>query len=468
MGNQTYRTRLALRPWVAGVLVALIGASAHAQSDLAAGAAAARDTAMAGSGAYAIVESLTTEVGPRMPGTPQMVRARDWAAAKLTALGFSNVHAEPFDMPVWERGEASASVVAPVPQALALAALGGSVATPRGGIEAEVVLFKAYADLLAASPGSLEGRVAVVTQVMVRAQDGSGYGALTAMRRRGPSEAARRGAVAYLIRSLSTDDTRLPHVGQMDYAQDAPRIPAAALSTPDAELIERLAARGPVRIRLAMSPRTIAKGQSWNIVGEMPGREPQGQVVLLGAHLDSWDLGTGAIDDGAGVAIVTAAARIAAAQRPRRTLRVVLFGAEEANYSGAAYAKAHGGEAGSIAIAAEADFGADRAWSFAVPQGYATHPAMRTLATILAPIGVNLSAEPARNGGSDIQPLYAMGVPVFGIRQDGLRYFDLHHSADDTLDKIDPKTLDLATAAYAAAAYVAAEADVDFRAAPKP
>ncbi len=467
MGNQTHRARLG-RAGIAGIAVALVATAAHAQAGLAAGAAAARDQAMAGSGAYAIVESLTTEVGPRLAATPQMARARDWAIAKLTALGFSSVHAEAFAMPVWERGEASASVTAPVPQDLALTALGGSVATPKGGIEAEVVLFRAYADLLAAPPGALAGKIAVVTQVMARNQDGSGYGALTMMRRKGPSEAARRGAVAYLHRSLSTDDTRLPHTGQLDYAEGAPRIPAAALSTPDAELLQRLAARGPVRIRLAMTPRTLAAGQSWTVVGDIPGRTAPGEVVLLGAHLDSWDLGTGAIDDGAGVAIVTAAARIAGAQHPRRTLRVVLFGAEEPDQSGRAYAAAHKGEVAAIAIAAEADFGADRAWSLAVPQGFAAHPAVRILATTLAPIGVNLSPEPARFGGSDIAPLYQLGAPVFGIRQNGLRYFDLHHSADDTLDKIDPAALDQATAAYAAAAYVAAEAEVDFRTPAKP
>ena len=267
---------------------------------------------------------------------------------------------EPFTFPAWIRGAESAEIVAPVPQHLAITALGGSVATDASGIEAEIALFRTYAELLAAPPGSLAGKIAVVTQRMVRAQDGSGYGAANPIRRSGPSEAAKRGAVAYLLRSLGTDSHRLPHTGALNYDNGAPRIPAAALANPDADQLERLAALGPVRVRLVLTPTVHENAPSWNVVGEVKGAERPEEIVLIGGHLDSWDLGTGATDDGAGIAIAFGAARLIAGlpQRPSRTIRVVLFGAEEMDFSGAAYAKAHEERSGKIVVAGEADFGA--------------------------------------------------------------------------------------------------------------
>lgn len=190
--------------------------------------------------AFDFVASLTTEIGQRLAGTEAHKRAVAWAETRLKAAGFENVHSEPFTLRAWIRGAESADIVGPVPQHLAITALGGSVATDANGIEAEVALFRTYDELLAAAPGSLNGKIAVVTQRMVRAQDGSGYGAASRIRRSGPSEAAKRGAVAYLLRSLSTDNRRLPHTGALDYQEDAPKIPAAALSVPDAEQLERL------------------------------------------------------------------------------------------------------------------------------------------------------------------------------------------------------------------------------------
>jgi hypothetical protein len=476
MGNQAYRPvltlvrrrRVGLAAFAVALAIAGVACAEPAGPDVVADIAAVRDEALAGSGAYAIVDSLTTEVGQRLAATPAMARARDWAVARLTALGFSNVHVEAFTMPRWERGDASASVVGAHSQALALTALGGSAATPKGGIEAPIALFKSYDEMLAAPPGAFTGKIVVVTQKMVRTQDGSGYGALTRMRRKGPSEAARRGAVAYLHRSLSTSDARLPHAGQTDYAADAPRIPAAALSVPDAVLLEHLVQRGPVILKLDLTPRLTPGATSWTVVGEMPGRDPAAGVVLLGAHLDSWDLGTGAIDDGAGVAIMTSAARIAGARHPRRTLRVVLFGGEEANFAGPAYAKAHAAEIGDIAIVAEADFGGDRAYSFALPARAAAQPQFKALISALGPIGVNFNPQPALHGGDDVEPLIARGAPAFAVRQDGMRYFDIHHSADDTLDKLEPAAMDQAVAAFAATAYAAAQSAADLKAPIKP
>ena len=415
--------------------------------------------------AFDFVESLTTEIGQRLAGTEAHKRAVAWAEARLKAAGFENVHSEPFTFPAWIRGAESAEIVGRVPQHLAVTALGGSVATDADGIEAEISLFRTYDDLLAAAPGSLNGKIAVVTQRMVRAQDGSGYGAANPIRRRGPSEAAKRGAVGYLLRSLGTDNHRLPHAGALNYEDGAPRIPAAALAIPDAEQLERLAALGPVRIRLLLTPTVRDNAPSWNVVGEIKGSERPDEIVLIGGHLDSWDLGTGATDDGAGMAIVFGAARLIAAlpQRPNRTIRVVLFGAEEMNFSGAAYAQAHEGEAGKIVVAGEADFGARNVYSVQLPAGAAGSDFGHTLDRIIAPLGANLDHRPALGGGDDIRELQKAGVPVASLRQDGLDYFDTHHTADDTLDKIDPKQLNQAVAIWSAFIYLAAVSDVDFR-----
>ena len=222
--------------------------------------------------AFDFVESLTTEIGQRLAGTEAHKRAVAWAEAKLKAAGFENVHSEPFNLRAWIRGTEIADIVGSVPQHLAVTTLGGSVATDANGIEAEIALFRTYDELLAAAPGSLNGKIAVVTQRMMRLQDGSGYGAASRIRRAGPSEAAKRGAVAYLLRSLSTDNRRLPHTGALDYQEGAPQIPAAALSVPDAEQLERLAAHGPVRIRLLLTPTFQENAPSWNVVGEIRAR----------------------------------------------------------------------------------------------------------------------------------------------------------------------------------------------------
>jgi Peptidase family M28 len=415
--------------------------------------------------AFDFVKSLTTEIGQRLAGTEAHTRAVAWAEAKLKEAGFENVHSEPFTFPAWIRGSESAQTVGAVPQHLTITALGGSVATDANGIEAEVALFRTYAELLAAPPGSLVGKIAVVTQHMVRAQDGSGYGAANPIRRSGPSEAARRGAVAYLLRSLGTDSHRLPHTGALNYDNGAPRIPAAALANPDADQLDRLAALGPVRVRLLLTPAVHENAPSWNVVGEVRGTEHPEEIVLIGGHLDSWDLGTGATDDGAGIAIVFGAARLIARlpQRPSRTIRVVLFGAEEMDFSGAAYAKAHEGETGKIVVAGEADFGARTVYSVQLPPGAAGSDIGRTLGRIIAPLGANIDRRPALGSGEDIRELQEAGVPVVSLRQDGLDYFDTHHTADDTLDKIDPKQLEQAVAVWSVFTYLAAASDADFR-----
>ena len=451
-----------MRKTVSAGLVALLAAGSAQAADLASTAALLRDQALKDSTAWEVTESLTTEIGARPQGSPAMDRARDWGVAKLTALGFTNVHVETFETGSWLRGAESAEVVAPYPQKLQILGLGRSTPTPPGGLEAEIVLFKNLDDMLALPPGALKGKIAVVTQTMRKTQDIAGYAAGVRARGAGP-EAAKRGAVAYLVRSISTDDTRLPHTGGGGAGAG---IPMAALSTPDAELLERMAARGkPVRIKLNMASTQRDKVAAYNVVGEIKGREKPDEVIVIGGHLDSWDPGTGAIDDAAGIAITTAAAKLIGdlPQKPRRTIRVVMWGAEEQGGASAAYAAAHKDEVGKIVVAGESDLGAGEIFNAKLPAGSREHPAMRAFASAVAPLKTIVSTVPATSGGSDISGLVDLGAPVVDLQQDATRYFDLHHSADDTLDKVDPKELAQNVAVWAAFVYTVADSDIDFR-----
>lgn len=446
---------------LAAATASLLATSVQA-ADLAATAAQLRDKALADTTAWDIAESLTTEVGARPQGSPAMDRARDWSVAKLKALGFENVHVETYETVSWLRGAESAEVTGPYPQKLAILGLGRSTPTPAGGLEAEIALFRTLDELMAQPEGALKGKIAVVTQAMRRTQDIGGYAAGVRPRSIGGVEAAKRGAVAYLVRSISTDDTRLPHTG----GAQASGIPMAALSPPDAELLERLVARGkPVRIKLSMDSTFREKAPAYNVVGEIRGDEASDEVVVIGGHLDSWDPGTGAVDDAAGIAITTAAAKLVAdlPGRPRRTIRVVMWGAEEQGGAGEAYAAAHRDELDKIILAGESDLGAGEVFSARLPAGALAHPAARAFAAAVAPLKIIVSPEPAVSGGSDIDPIRRLGVPVADLSQDAGRYFDLHHSADDTLDKIDPKELAQNVAAWAALVYTVADSDIDFR-----
>jgi hypothetical protein len=453
-----------MRTWMTiAALLAVALPSAAMADPLRVGAEAVRDRALHDATAYDYIESVSVEVGERLAGTEAAARARDWAVARLTSLGFQNVHVEPFPITAWIRGPEDAEIVAPHPQKLAILGLGGSVPTPPEGIEGEIALFHSYADLLAAPPGSLAGKIAVVTQPMPRSTQGTGYGALNPVRRQGPSEAARRGAVAYLLRSLATGVSREPHTGALNYEPDAPKIPAAALSTVDAELIDHLAARGqPIRIRLKLAS-TSQPATAWTVEGEIRGSAHPDQIVQVGGHLDSWDPGTGSIDDGAGMAIAVAAAKLAGTQNPpQRTIRVALFGAEEMDFARAAFAAAH--KADDIVVIGESDIGADRAWQVGLPAGSAKTPEMLDYAATIAPLGVVVSPEPSRGSGDDTADLVRAGVPAFAVSQDASRYFDWHHSSEDTLDKVDPAQLSQAVATWAAFVYIAANSDLDFKA----
>jgi hypothetical protein len=399
---------------------------------------------------YDIVEGLTTEVGQRLAGTEAEARARDWAVQRLKGLGFANVHVEPFDMPVWVRGVETAEVVGPSSQRLTLTALGNSGATPDSGITAQIVGFPSLAALEAASNNQVRGKIVFVWHHMTATQDGSSYGYFGQIRRAGPAVASKKGAAAILIRSIGTDHHRLPHTGVTGWLDGAQPIPAAALSVPDAEQLERLLAHDKsVTLHLTLTPRMTGTHQSGNVIAEVPGRDPSAGIVLVGGHLDSWDLGTGAIDDAAGIAITTAAAkRILEGPKPKRTIRLVWFGAEEpGGFGGSAYAKAHGQE--KHAMAAEADFGGDRVWRFRANVADPKSPLVADLTNKLAPLGIGPDSG-AAHGGTDVGPMVLLGTPVIDLEQDGTRYFDIHHTADDTLDKIDRVQLSQAVDAWSA------------------
>jgi carboxypeptidase Q len=413
--------------------------------------AALRDDALANDQyAWDIVEGLTTEVGQRLAATEAEARARDWAVKRLTTMGFANVHVEPFTMPVWTRGAETAEILSPFPQKLSIAALGYSGSTGPDGVTGQIVYFDSLDSLRLAPDADVRGKIVFIDHHMMPAQDGAGYGQFGAPRRQGPTIAYLKGAIGIVIRSIGTDHHRNPHTGVQYFTDGAKPIPAGALSVPDAEQLVRILKRGkPVVMRLTLVSQRKEGAQSGNVIAEVPGRDPKAPILLVGGHLDSWDLGTGAIDDGSGVAITAAAAKhIMDAGRPLRTIRVVWFGAEEpGGLGGEAYAAAHGKEA--HAIAGESDFGADRIWRFSSQLMKTDPAAYAQLAASLAPLGITKN-DKGEAGGTDVEPTIKAGAPWISLDQDGTRYFDWHHTPDDTLDKIDPAQLRQNVAAWTA------------------
>ena len=427
-----------------------------------------RDRAMQGTTALAIVTSLTTEVGPRLAGSESEARARDWALSMLKRKGFSQVRVEPFEMEAWERYDEGAEVISPFPQPLAATALGGSVPTPEEGLVGKVAVFATLEDLKRAPVGSLTGQIAYVGHAMQRTQDGSSYGYFNEARTAGPSIAAAKGAIGYLIRSVGTDSHRFPHTGSLRYRGDAPRIPALALSNPDADQIERIALGDrDIQLHMWVDSASLPASESGNVIAEITGWESPEEIVLIGAHLDSWDLGTGAIDDGAGVGITMAALELIAQSglRPRRTIRLVLWGAEEVGLLGArAYRQQHQAALDLHVIGSESDFGGGAVWRLTADSQTEEGDALFDLiARVLAPIGVAPGSNDQPGGGPDLLPLIADGVPTLRLHQDGRDYFDLHHTADDTVDKLDARALDQNVAAFAVFAWLVADSNVSFR-----
>jgi len=423
------------------------------------------------SGAMALVRSLSDEAGPRLAGSRGDALAVAWAERTMRAMGFADVRAEPVRVPRWERGEERGAITEPFERPVVLTALGGSVATPPEGVLAELVEVDSLEAIDALDPARVAGRIVFVYRVMRAAEDGAGYGETVPVRVRSAARAARKGAAAVVIRSVGTGPQRIAHTGAMRYEDGVARIPAAALSAPDADAIHRLLAGGAaVRMRIQLGCRALPDADSANVVGEVPATRGDEGVVLLGAHLDSWDLGSGAIDDGAGAAIVLSAARAVrerVAER-RRSVRVVLFANEENGLAGArAYAEAHRGELARHVAAADADAGDGRVVSLGWAGAPSARPRFERLLRAVAPWGVRPDDEPA-HGGADISPLVPHGVPRLSFGQDMTRYFDHHHTVSDTPAVVDPRALDQAVAVYTAALTELVTMDGDFGRAPVP
>ncbi len=460
-----------MRPF-APLLLLLLAGHAAAESETRipesalATAAQLREQALADATGWNVVESLTTEIGPRLPGSEADARAVEWAKAKFAELGFDKVWTEPVVFPKWERHGESAEVLGAHAQPLVVTALGGS---PGGTVEGEIVRFTDLAALEAAPEGSLAGKIAFVDVHMERTRDGSGYGKASPVRGRGPSLAARKGAIGYLMRSIGTSPYRVANTGITRFDPDVTPIPAAATSLPDADQLARLLQRGPVRVRLALDCGWNGEYTSQNVIGEITGREFPEQVIVLGSHLDSWDLGTGAIDNAAGVGVTAAAAHLIGKLplRPKRSLRVIAFANEEQGLIGARqYAERHAGDIVNHVIAAESDFGAGRVYGFNTSAPDHARAATRQIAEALAPLGIEYK-EATGGPGPDIIPMAQAGVAWAWLGQDGTDYFDLHHNANDTLGMIDRDDLAQNVAAYAVFAWLAAEAEGDFGSRPK-
>jgi carboxypeptidase Q len=448
------------------------GAATPAKADVAAYHDAALRIAAAnltGEGAYRRVAALADQFGPRMTGSPALERAIVWAHDTFVADGQENVALDPVRVPIWQRGKESAEIVTPAPRRLAVLGLGGTVATPPGGLTAEVAAVSSF-DELAKLGTSVRGKIVLFnhpypTDVPNAA---AGYGQSIPYRTEGATHAAAFGAVAALVRSLASASLGAPHTGQMRYGP-GPQIPTAALSVEDAALLARLAARGPVTVHLVLEDGARPDAPSFNVLAELRGREQPEEIVVIGAHIDSWDVGEGAQDDGAGCAIVMES--LATLRRlglvPRRTIRAVLYTSEEEGAQGGkTYAEAHAKELPQHVAAFETDVGAGTPLGFRIDAGPQAVAGARELVTLLAPLGA--MGIDTGFSGADINALRPAGVPLLGLFSDPTHYFDVHHSAADTLEKIDPAALGRNVAAMATMAYVVADRPTRWPVSPPP
>jgi carboxypeptidase Q len=418
--------------------------------------------ARADRGAYQKLAHLTDHIGNRLAGSASLDRAIAWAAQVMKDEGH-DVHTEKVMVPHWVRGNESAELTAPITRALHVIGLGGTVATPRAGITAPVVVVHDWAGL-EAQAAKVKGAIVLYDVAMPTwtEEKGAGYGETVEYRGKGASRAAKLGAVAVLVRSVTAHSLRTPHTGAMNYEDGVAKIPALAVTVEDALLIARLAGEGPVSVHVHTEGKLLPDAVSANVIGELRGRDKPDEVVVIGGHIDSWDVGQGAHDDGTGV--VTMMQALTTLRKlglvPRRTIRVVLFTNEENGLRGGrAYAKDHAAELPNTVLAIESDGGgfAPRGFSVGVKPELENRVKARVadLASLLASIGATRVV--AGHGGSDIGPMEPAGVPTLGLDVDGRSYFDIHHTEADTLDKVDPAQLADCVAAVAALAYVAAD-----------
>jgi carboxypeptidase Q len=418
--------------------------------------------------AYRQVAHLSNNIGPRLTGSAQAAKSVEYVASELKAIG-CEVQLERVLAPHWVRGEETAALVqfpgqaANTTQKIVLCALGPSVATPPSGIEAEVIVVRNFDELKSLPREKVAGKIVLFNfpfdkQMAAEGRGGEAYGEAVVYRADGPSAAARQGAVACLIRSVGGADYRLPHTGQTDYAMDAPKIPAGAVTAEDADLIADLVRQGPVRMKLVLSPQTLPDVESANVIGDIKGTEHPEQVIIVSGHLDSWDLGTGAIDDGAGVAVSMEAANLIQKLhlKPKRTIRVIAWMNEENGLAGSKqYEKDHEKEWMNHFAAMETDGGAGHPLGINIKAKPEVKKTLAPVAAILQGSGAGMLSL-VEHCGADIGPMEKAGVPAFSPIQDSRFYFNYHHTAADTLDKIVPKELAENSAVVAVLAYALA------------
>lgn len=430
-----------------------------------------RDAAASSDWAYRRLEELTDRIGPRLSGSPQQAAAITQVADALRALG-ARITLQPAKVPHWIRGDERAELTnyagrpAGLTQRLHLTALGSSSATPVAGLETTVVVVHDFAELKAKA-SEVRGHIVLFDQLFDQrwadsGRDGDAYREAVKYRNRGPAAAAKLGAAAALVRSVGGADFRLPHTGITLWEDKQAPIPAAALAAEDADLIARLAQQDPVTMKLLLTPRTLPDADSFNVIADWPGREHPDEYVIVSGHLDSWDLGTGATDDGVGV--MGAAGVIEALSRlnlhPRRTVRVIAWASEEVGGQGAqAYFDSVRGALTTQCAAIESDHGAGRVLGIAAAVSKDSRATLDPVVDALAPIGASILALQAGEVGADIAALQESGVPGFAPLVDGRHYFDYHHTAADTLDKVDPGNLRAQVATMATLAYFLAERD---------
>lgn len=415
-------------------------------------------------GAYAKLAVLTDRIGNRLAGSPQLERAIAWAVQTMKEEGFVT-RTEKVMVPHWVRGIEEAALLAPTARPLRVLGLGGTVPTPKGGLTANVVVIRDFAELETRA-AEVKGSIVLYDVAMPpwsETKGNYGYGVAAPYRSRGPSRAAKLGAVAVLMRSVTPHSLHTLHTGALSYDPAQPKIPAAAVTVEDSLLIARLAAQGPVQVRLRLESQLLPDAESANVIGELTGRELPQEIVVIGGHIDSWDVGQGAHDDGAGCVTMMQAIKVLKdlGLQPRRTIRVVLFTNEENGVRGAkAYAADHAAEMANTVLAVESDGGGFSPRGFSV----ASKPEIKDrvirrlqdIASLLRPIDA-ARITPADHAGTDIEPMIASGVPALNLDSNNRTYFDIHHTEADTLDKVDPAQLADAVAAMAVLAYVVAD-----------
>ncbi len=408
--------------------------------------------ALADSAAWNRLAELSDTFGPRFSGTQSLEDAIDWILEEMQADGLENVRGEKVMVPHWVRGEESVEMTAPRYAKMAMLGLGGSIATPPEGIEADVLVVSSFDELE-------QRKAEAVGKIVVFDVPFTNYGQTVQYRSIGAIRAAQAGAVASLVRSVASGSMYTPHTGGMRYEDGVPKIPHAAITVEDAMMLHRMQERGQhVRVRLKMSAQTLPDAPSRNVVAELRGREFPDEIIVMGGHIDSWDVGQGAMDDGGGCVAAWEALRILKelGLRPRRTIRVVLWTNEENGLAGGtAYRDQHEAELDNHVLAIESDSGVFDPLGFGITGKHEAYAQVAQISTLLEKID---AGEITRGGGgADISPLMRHGVPGMALRVDGTRYFDYHHTNADMMDKLDPREVAQSVAAMAIMSYVVAE-----------